>query len=299
LTKYYGKTYDRNKGGDMGGSTEEEESKEAQGNIDWHLAFFQALQLELEANWDDLSYIHEHHLSRKPLRIDVIIVKKEESVVIESPIGKIFRKCNIVEYKGPDDNVSIEDYYKVMGYMYIYMSIERVAMRDITITFVEPCYPEKLFKHLEEDRGFKVTESESGIYQIEGDFVPVQLIKTQELSREASRYLWTLSKELNVEELSYVMRSSGKAHKLDAGGYLQAVLRGNPQKLEEVMKMGAITFEEVLDKYGYINKNELDKYGYVNKNELDKYGYVNKNELDKLQAEVQQLRSQIAELQAK
>ena len=286
---------------DMDRSTEEEKSKEeTQGNIDWHLAFFQALQLEFEANWDDLSYIHEHQLSRKPLRIDVIIVKKEEDVVIESPIGKIFRKYNVIEFKGPDDNLSTEDYYKVLGYMYIYMSIEQTEMRDITITFAEPCYPEKLFKHLKEDRGFKITERESGIYHIEGDFVPIQVIKTHKLSRENSGYLWTLSKELNAEELSYVMRSTGKAHRLDPGGYLQAVLRANPQTLEEVMRMGAITFEEVLDKYGYVNKHELDKYGYVNKHELEaKFQAKLQEESKRWQAEVEQLRLQLAELQAK
>ena len=149
---------------------------------------------------------------------------------------------------------------------------------------------------MKEDRGFKITEKERGIYIIDGDFVPIQLINTQELSKEVSGYLWTLSKELDVEELSYVMEIVREAHRTDAGGYLQAVLRGNPQKLEEVMRMGAITFEEVLDKYGYVNKNELDKYGYINKNELEAKVQEERN---KWQAEVQQLRAQIAELQAK
>ena len=56
------------------------------------------MQLEFESNWDDLKYIYEHHLSREPLRIDVIIVKKENDVVIENPIGRIFRTYNLIEF---------------------------------------------------------------------------------------------------------------------------------------------------------------------------------------------------------
>ena len=53
--------------------------------------------------------------------------------------------------------------------------------------------------------------------------------------------------------------------------------------------MGAITFEEVLDKYGYVNKHELEVKWQERLQEENK----------RWQAENEQLRLQIAELQAK
>ena len=279
--------------GNTGENAGEEVKKEPRDNIDWHLAFFQAFQLEFEPYWEHLEYRYKFSLSREPLEIDIVVVKKENNVIIENAIGRIFRKCNIIEFKSPGDYLSVEDFYKVMGYMYIYRSTAAgTELKDITVTFIETKHPQSLFKHLREERGFGITEEESGIYRIEGDFVPVQLIETQKARKETVKYLWALSRKLNAEELGYVMESAGREHRIDPEGYLQAVLRGNPQTLEEVMAMGALTFEEVLDKYGYTNKKELEKQWQEERNRLQA-------ENSRWQAEVSQLRAENAELKAK
>lgn len=41
--------------------------KEQEKNIQWHPAFCSAMELELLANKDDLTYEREYNLSRKPL----------------------------------------------------------------------------------------------------------------------------------------------------------------------------------------------------------------------------------------
>ena len=84
--------------------------------LQWHPAFYAGIQIELEDEREKLIFENEHQLSTKPLEIDVLIIKKQGNVQIQKNLGQIFRGHNIIEYKGPDDNLSIDDYYKVIGY---------------------------------------------------------------------------------------------------------------------------------------------------------------------------------------
>jgi len=69
--------------------------------ISWHPAFGQAIRRELEGYLDVLTFESEHQLATEPLKIDVLIIKKEKNVVIEKNIARIFRAFNVVEYKSP------------------------------------------------------------------------------------------------------------------------------------------------------------------------------------------------------
>ncbi|MDR3182318.1 MAG: hypothetical protein LBT89_05235, partial [Planctomycetaceae bacterium] len=80
--------------------------------IAWHPAFVQAIQLELADYKDVLEYESEYQLTSEPLKIDVLIIKKRSNVVIKKNIGQIFKQCNVVEYKSPDDRFTIWDYHK-------------------------------------------------------------------------------------------------------------------------------------------------------------------------------------------
>ena len=71
--------------------------------LQWHPAFSAALHIELEEELDVLYIEEEHMLSKKPMQVDVLIIKKEKDVPIRKNIGRIFRKYNIIEYKAPDD----------------------------------------------------------------------------------------------------------------------------------------------------------------------------------------------------
>ena len=51
--------------------------------ISWHPAFIQAFQLELEDYLEVLTFESEHQLTTEPLKIDVLIIKKEKNVVID------------------------------------------------------------------------------------------------------------------------------------------------------------------------------------------------------------------------
>jgi len=143
---------------------------EKEEGIPWHTAFFEAIQMELDEYGQDLQFISEFPLNTQPLKIDVVIIKKSRDVIIEKNIASIFRKENIVEYKSPLDYVSVDDFYKVYGYACFYMALNKVDIKDLTLTFVESRYPRELLAHLREVRGYIVEEKMPGIYIVSGSF---------------------------------------------------------------------------------------------------------------------------------
>jgi hypothetical protein len=68
--------------------------------------------MELLPYADVLDFDIEHPLTREPLRVDVIIIKKKKNVVIDKNIAVIFRGRNIVEYKSPEDSLTIADFHQ-------------------------------------------------------------------------------------------------------------------------------------------------------------------------------------------
>jgi len=75
--------------------------------LKWHPAFLQAMQLELFEHKDSLDFRCEYQLTSEPLRIDLLIIKKPKELVIEKNIARIFRTDNIIEYKSPEDYLSV------------------------------------------------------------------------------------------------------------------------------------------------------------------------------------------------
>jgi hypothetical protein len=98
-------------------------------SISWHPAFVQAIKLELEPYRDALEFIPEYQLTSEPLEIDVVIIKKAPDLVIEKNIARIFRKINLLEYKSPDDYFSVHDFYKVLGYAFLYAALNKTPHR--------------------------------------------------------------------------------------------------------------------------------------------------------------------------
>ena len=124
--------------------------------------------MELEDYHDSLEFYPEFQLTAEPLRIDCVVVKKKTDVVIRKNIASLFREINLLEYKSPDDNVSVDDFYKVYGYACLYASFEKVPVTNLTVSFIESCHPRELLTHLQEIRGYTVVEKNPGIYTIVG-----------------------------------------------------------------------------------------------------------------------------------
>ena len=144
-------------------------------SLQWHPAFYAGIQIEFAEEADKLIFTNEHQLGTKPKEIDVLIIKKNPQERIQKNIGRIFRGHNIVEYKSPEDYLSIDDFYKVYGYACFYKSdtpkVNSIQANDITITFVCHKHPRKFLKHLTIEKNLSVTKHEPGIYYIKGDII--------------------------------------------------------------------------------------------------------------------------------
>ena len=106
-------------------SQKDEEISTDSERIAWHPAFVDAIKMELDAYNNDLQFTAEYQLTTEPLKIGVVIIKKSQDIPIEKNIAAIFRKENIVEYKSPDDYISVDDFYKVYSYACIVSQVNK------------------------------------------------------------------------------------------------------------------------------------------------------------------------------
>jgi hypothetical protein len=222
------------------------------------VAFYQAIQAELIGYQEMLTYQYEYQLTREPLRVDTLIILKKPELRIEKNIGRIFRRANIWEYKGPGDDLTVKDFYKVYAYGLLYAAMTPgIWAEDLTLTFVGERYPRGLVKYLKGEWGYKVEEEEEGIYQVKGDRIPIQIIETKKLNREGNRWLKELRRGLEVEEVRAILKEQEKVEgKTPLEAYYDAVLRANVKALWEAIQMGedTMTLEEVLTKAGFLHK---------------------------------------------
>ncbi len=218
---------------------------------------FAGLQIELEKELDGLVFESEHQLGTKPKAVDVLVVKKNPDVHIRKNIGHIFKQYNIIEYKGPTDYLSVDDFYKVFGYACFYKAdvskVDSIKIEEITITFVSHNYPRKFVQHLIKTCGYEVLEKEAGIYLINGGKIPMQLIWTQGLSEDENLYLRSLTNEIRDESIPQKLLKAYQEKKQNTlyQSVMDIVVRANQEKFEEVKYM--------CDALKELMKDELDE----------------------------------------
>jgi len=225
--------------------------------LHWHPAFLQAMKVELIDYKDVLEFKEEYYLTAEPLRIDLLIIKKPKKLIIDKNIARIFRSDNILEYKSPEDYVSVKDFWKVYAYANLYAAITKgVELSDITLTFVGSRHSRELLRYLSGVRGYTVEKTSPGICEVTGDYLPIQIIETKKLSEKENRWLESLRDDLkrsNVQAIVDEERKLGREINLDA--YMDVVIRANPEFFLEVhtmTKKNKRTFEEVFTEAGLI-----------------------------------------------
>jgi len=239
-----------------GGGTVGEHLDE-RGKIFWHEAFYEALQLELHEYMDLLKFDNEYRLSEEALRMDVLVIKKNKDAKIEKNIGNLFKGHNIFEYKSELDSFSLWDYNKILGYALLYSSFEKVPLSDITVSISLTMYPRELVRNLENERGFKVNELGDGIYYVDGDIVPIQILESKNLSPESNVFLRNLRSNLSTNEMLKTLQSY-KEYKLldDKNIYLDRLVKANADVFLEVMDMSESVkeiFLEGAERYGWLD----------------------------------------------
>jgi len=249
---------------------------EAYDKVYWHDAHHEALQLEFHEYEDALEFKKEHALSKEALRMDTLVIKKTKNVPIEKNIGKIFKTHNIIEYKSEKDHFDYWDYQKVLGYAFIYSSFEKVPMSDITISVSLTIYPKKLVKRLENERGFRVNDLGDGIYRIDGEVVPIQILESKNLSEDENLFLRNLRSGLSDRDIQKTVASYGEIRPLNVKNvYLDRMLRANYETYKEGMDMPDWMLDvalEVAEEKGILgnmfNARELEKAKQIAKNLL-------------------------------
>ena len=217
----------------------------AQKKTQWHPPFCASMQLELKEYKSILEYSMEYALSTKPLSIDLLIIKKAQEVQIENEIGRKFRSHNIIEYKSPDDRLSIDNYLKTTGYTHLYLSIvnknkkkdEAIKSFDITVTIVRVRKPKKLFRMLREVYNLSVTKRANGIYEVKDTFLGcVQIIVTKELDPKEHVWLTSLADGMKEDEARLLIEEAGKLSAPDDREYAESILQLAIEKNKDIFE---------------------------------------------------------------
>jgi hypothetical protein len=233
----------------------------------WHPAFCGAAELEFRDNKDDLEFQREYNLSKEPIRVDLLVVKKIGSVKIKNEIGCIFKEHNILEYKSPGDAMSIDDYFKGISYACLYKSlgnsVDAIPADEITVSLFREERPEKMFESLKK-LGATIEEKFPGIYHVKGVIVfDTQIIVTRELDKKTHSSLRILSRNAKEDDarrfLGETESFNTQGDKDNAEAILQVSVSANKElykKLKEEFDM-CQALQELM-------KDEIDEKVNVN-----------------------------------
>lgn len=206
--------------------------------LQWHPAFCAATELELRQDLDVLELIPEYNLSKKPLQIDLVIIKKMDwRRTLQNEIGHIMRGHNILEYKGPGDELTIDSFFKVIGYASLYkaqgIAVNKIPVSEVTVSFFRNAYPKALFQELKKE-GYILKKMYPGIYYVRGKVpFPVQVVVTSQLERKAHCSLRVLTTQVEMQDAElfleqiYYLESKNERSNIDS--VLQVSVNANKQ----------------------------------------------------------------------
>ena len=211
--------------------------------LQWHPAFQAVLQIEFAEEAEHLQFLKEYNLTDSPLRIDTLIVKMEAGVRLRKKIGRIFRRYNIIEYKGPKDSHTVNSFFKVNSYAGLLQSGTRrereIPPEEITITLVGNHYPRKLIAFLKTRYGVRVENPYPGIFYIEGLLFPIQVLVQRKLEQGENLWLNCLRQDLDgtkdVEALARAYKGKDKDPLYSAA--MDLIVRANRKVYEEGTRM--------------------------------------------------------------
>lgn len=206
--------------------------------LQWHPAFCAATELELRQDLDILELIPEYNLSKKPLQIDLVIIKKMDwKRTLQNEIGHIMRGHNILEYKGPGDELTIDSFFKVIGYASLYkaqgIAVNKISASEVTVSFFRNAYPKALFQELKKE-GYILKKMYPGIYYVRGKVpFPVQVVVTSQLERKAHCSLRVLTTQVEMQDaelfLEQIHYLESKNERSNIDSVLQVSVNANKQ----------------------------------------------------------------------
>ena len=151
----------------------------------YHAAFLSSLEILFWQYREQITIVPEKILNVEGIRIDLLLIKKEPSLEIDSDIARIFREHNIIEYKSFDDALNIDVFAKVMAYAYLYKSqgpkANAIPFSSMCATIYRHRYPRNAFRALK-FYGAVIENPYPGVYYVKGlNPFPVQILVGKEL----------------------------------------------------------------------------------------------------------------------
>lgn len=231
--------------------------------LQWHPAFCAATELELRQDLDVLELIPEYNLSKKPLQIDLVIIKKMDwKRTLQNEIGHIMRGHNILEYKGPGDELTIDSFFKVIGYASLYkaqgIAVNKIPASEVTVSFFRNAYPKALFLELKKE-GYILKKMYPGIYYVRGKVpFPVQVVVTSQLERKAHCSLQVLTTQVEMQDaelfLEQIHYLESKNERSNIDSVLQVSVNANKQVYSLLRRQN-----EMCEALRELMKDEIEK----------------------------------------
>ena len=231
--------------------------------LQWHPAFCAATELELRQDLDVLELIPEYNLSKKPLQIDLVIIKKMDwKRTLQNEIGHIMRGHYILEYKGPGDELTIDSFFKVIGYASLYkaqgIAVNKISASEVTVSFFRNAYPKALFQELKKE-GYILKKMYPGIYYVRGKVpFPVQVVVTSQLERKAHCSLRVLTTQVEMQDaelfLEQIHYLESKNERSNIDSVLQVSVNANKQVYSLLRRQN-----EMCEALRELMKDEIEK----------------------------------------
>jgi hypothetical protein len=219
--------------------------------------------LELREDRDILDFIQEHSLTKKPMSVDFMVIKKRTEAVIHNEIGRIFKTHNLFEYKSPNHGINIDSYYKSISYACLYKAlgdtVDEIPAEEITLSIVQEQYPVELIKKLQ-STGSLIEEKFPGIYYISGNTLfPTQLIVTRKLSKKGHSSLRVLSARVQREDIQNFLTDSEQlteqGDRENINAVLQISMAANTSAYDEIRKES----RHMCEAFQELFKDEIDE----------------------------------------
>ena len=228
--------------------------------IKYHPGFVGGMELLFWSYQNELDFEPEYNLSKEPLRVDLLVLKKVKNIEINFDIARVFRNYNVIEYKSPDDELSVDEFYKTIGYALFYKSLGKTVnerpINEMTASIFRHAYPRELFRTLQEE-GAVVEKKYNGVYYITRVVnFPVQIIVTRELDKEvyaALRVLTPGADEQDVRDfIEQAQKNTDAGYRRNADAVFQVSVAANRDLYESLRKE-----PEMCDALRELMKDEL------------------------------------------